>query len=131
MLKLLGVLFFISFVFYIELSACEGDCLSCHPKLLDKNGKMDTNHQILSKCKNCHTKKSLSKIDMGTDSCGQDCWQCHDIKKVQKTGIEEHKHLDKCIKCHISIDKNREIFKIGKNNFHKKEFLVNLIEKYN
>lgn len=112
-------------------SACSGDCVVCHPKLIKKNGKMDADHQILTQCKNCHidgTKieiidKNASEITLSNirivkykednlsantshTECGDDCWKCHDITKVSRVKIKEHAVLKKCIECHVSIDKN-------------------------
>jgi len=95
----------ILFISNISLSACEGDCVMCHPKLIKKDGKMDKDHAILVKCKVCHTQEEMEKIDMGS-GCGQDCWDCHDIKKVTASKVKEHNNLQKCIDCHVTLDKN-------------------------
>ena len=110
----------------VFLYACESDCIKCHPKLVGKNGAMDSNHKILTTCIKCHTKKSMEKVNMGITSCGEDCWKCHDIKKVSKINIKEHKSLNKCIKCHLSKDKN--IFHFEKDNKFQNENLINIIE---
>ena len=91
-------LMFLSF----KLFGCDANCLACHPNL-EKNGKLDANHQILRSCTNCHVQEE-GKEDHG--ACGVDCWQCHDITKVNKVPVKEHKVLPKCIKCHESIDKS-------------------------
>jgi hypothetical protein len=104
MLKIILVLFA-----YVYLQACESNCVVCHPSLVKKDGKMDSNHAVLTTCVKCHTKKSLEKVDMGLKSCGEDCWKCHDIKKVSQVDIKEHKSLNKCIKCHTS--RGKDIFK--------------------
>lgn len=91
----------------IALYACESNCIACHPKLIEKNGRMDNNHKILRTCIKCHTKKQMKKVNMGITSCGEDCWKCHDIKKVAKANIKEHKALNKCIKCHTN---NKKVF---------------------
>ncbi len=95
----------ILFISNISLSACEGDCVMCHPKLIKKDGKMDKDHAILVTCKTCHTQEEMEKIDMGS-GCGQDCWDCHDIKKVTASKVKEHNNLQKCIDCHVTLDKN-------------------------
>ncbi len=95
----------ILFISNINLSACEGDCVMCHPKLIKKNGKMDKDHAILVSCKVCHTQEEMEKIDMGS-GCGQDCWDCHDIKKVTASKVKQHNGLQKCIDCHLTLDKN-------------------------
>ncbi len=110
---------------------CSGDCILCHPKLIKKDGKMDADHQVLGRCKVCHQDRTRIEIIDNTVSelnrsnirlvkydennisantahteCGSDCWQCHDITKVSHIPIREHKVLNRCIECHVSIDKN-------------------------
>ena len=100
------LLFVIAFTFStVNLQACEGDCVVCHPKLVQENGKLDKDHEILITCKTCHTQEEMEKIDMG-NGCGQDCWDCHDIKKVTASNVPEHQGLQKCIDCHVTIDKS-------------------------
>ena len=91
-------------VFNMSLNACEGDCVVCHPKLVKEDGKLDKDHEVLVTCKTCHTQEEMEKIDMGS-GCGQDCWDCHDIKKVTASNVAEHRGLQKCIDCHVTIDK--------------------------
>jgi len=93
------------FVFNSYLHACEGDCVVCHPKLVKEDGKLDKDHAVLVTCKTCHTQEEMEKIDMGS-GCGKDCWDCHDIKKVTASNVKEHKGLQKCIDCHITLNKN-------------------------
>ena len=100
------VVFLLFVMFLVVLYACESNCVACHPKLIKKNGQMDSDHKILTTCIKCHTKKSMQKVDMGVTSCGEDCWKCHNIKKVAKVNIKEHKALNKCIKCHTKNIKN-------------------------
>ena len=126
-------LIFISlFCFFLleNVTACSGDCVACHPKLIKKDGKMDKKHEVLERCKTCHMDdskieiidKNVSEINSSNikifknegnstantnhTECGSDCWQCHDIIKVSSINIAEHKVLKKCIECHITIDKN-------------------------
>lgn len=111
----------------VDLFACSGDCIKCHP-VLTKNNGFDQDHKILNSCKQCHidgtqiaTQKDplkpfiiTKKKDRAKEShveCGADCWQCHDIKKVALVDIQEHKELPKCIKCHTTLDK--QLFSIG------------------
>ncbi len=101
--------------------ACDGDCIKCHPNLV-KSGLLDKDHQILSKCINCH-KISSNDLDRMGSLCGQDCWECHNIKKVMTIKNEEHLALDSCIECHKKLE-TKESF-IQQNNslnnlFHKK-----------
>jgi len=92
-------------LFNTTLNACEGDCVVCHPKLVQADGKLDKDHAVLVSCKTCHTQEEMEKIDMG-NGCGQDCWDCHDIKKVTASNVKEHRGLQKCIDCHITLNKN-------------------------
>jgi len=130
-LKFISFILLLSGFFLADLNACSGDCVTCHPKLLQKNNKLDEDHRILNLCKNCHIDGTkiemvehnstypldyrIVKVDdlnKSTHSaCGSDCWQCHDIEKVGKIDIPEHKALPKCIKCHIKIKK--EVLKLG------------------
>lgn len=92
------------------LFSCTGDCTSCHPKL---DVESDARHTILKNCINCHNQETLKDVDMGP-ACGQDCWVCHDAKKVAQVDILEHKNLNACISCHSSLDnKDADYFKIG------------------
>jgi len=93
------------FIFNIYAQACEGDCVVCHPNLVKEDGKLDKEHEILVSCKVCHTQEEMEKIDMGS-GCGQDCWDCHDINKVTASNVEQHRGLQKCIDCHLTIDKS-------------------------
>jgi len=95
---------FTMFIFNAYAQACEGDCVVCHPNLVQEDGKLDKEHEILVTCKVCHTQEDMEKIDMGS-GCGQDCWDCHDIKKVTASKVKEHNGLQKCIDCHVTIDK--------------------------
>jgi len=95
----------ILFLFNMYAQACEGDCVVCHPNLVKEDGKLDKDHAILVTCKTCHTQEEMEKIDMGS-GCGQDCWDCHDIKKVTASNVEQHRGLQECIDCHVTIDKN-------------------------
>jgi hypothetical protein len=100
-------LFLVAMIFIVTINgqACEGDCVVCHPNLVKENGKLDKDHEILVTCKTCHTQEEMEKIDMGS-GCGQDCWDCHDIKKVTASKVKEHNGLQTCIDCHLTIDKN-------------------------
>ena len=100
------ILLFMAVVLYgTILSACEGDCVLCHPKLTELEGDLVKEHAVLSTCKTCHTQEEMEKIDMG-NGCGDDCWDCHDINKVTASNVPQHKGLQKCIDCHVSINKN-------------------------
>lgn len=89
--KLLLIIMLISTL----LLSCESDCTKCHIKL---DLKMNE-HQELENCKTCHTKESLSNVNMGDSACGADCFQCHNIKKLVETN-KDHKVLNTCTNCH-------------------------------
>ncbi len=72
-------------------NSCDGDCFSCHPKLLEK---LDNEHQPMLLCKECHTK------NIGSAECGADCFQCHKVESISRN-IPEHIHIDKCRECHL------------------------------
>lgn len=93
--------------------ACEANCVACHPSL-EKNGLMDSDHQILRNCVNCHTAK---EDEVSHDACGADCWSCHDVQKISHMDVPEHRVLSKCIACHVSLDKELFNFKENKNIF--------------
>ncbi len=111
------------FIYFIlittTLFACSGDCMKCHPKLL-KNGKLDKNHEILSKCINCHKINSNDLERMGS-LCGQDCWDCHSVEKVTSIKNKEHLSLNGCIECHKKLKKYK-IFKKDSINLKKQLF---------
>lgn len=93
---------FISFSF-----ACSGDCISCHPNLV-KEGKLDSDHQILKECITCHKVTSDDLNKMGS-LCGQDCWDCHSVEKTQKVVNPSHSSLSLCIDCHKKLNKEEFI----------------------
>ncbi|PID47180.1 MAG: hypothetical protein CR967_05360 [Proteobacteria bacterium] len=98
-------IFALVILFATLIFACSGDCVSCHSKLLDKNGKMTTGHEKLVSCKSCHNEKSMENINMGEASCGQDCWECHSMKKVSQSGVKAHEILAECEQCHKNPSK--------------------------
>jgi len=93
------------FLMNSTLVACEGDCVLCHPKLTELKDDLAKEHEVLVTCKTCHTQEEMEKIDMG-NGCGDDCWDCHDINKVVKSNVVQHQGLQKCIDCHVAINKN-------------------------
>lgn len=93
-MKILVALFAICAVAF----ACSGDCASCHFSIDYK----DERHKIMLDCKICHSDSRLNS-QMKIASCGQDCFECHDINAINKTNIKEHIALNTCISCHIKI----------------------------
>jgi len=107
----------------INVYACEGDCVKCHPILL-KNSKIDNTHKILKNCKTCHSITTNDLGNMGA-SCGQDCWDCHNVREVMSITnnkgnvINEHAALNRCITCHVKLESNTS------------SYLINILKKTN
>jgi hypothetical protein len=81
------------------LFACNGDCFSCHPQLLEN---LDSNHKPMLSCKNCH-------LGGGVAACGADCFECHKIENISFE-IVEHRVIESCRECHmkgLNIFQNR------------------------
>lgn len=95
------------------LLACDGDCMKCHPSLLE-SGSLDSNHKIMRECINCHQVSNEDLSRMGS-LCGQDCWQCHNVDDVMKIKNKEHLALEKCISCHKKLDKS-DLMELDKSN---------------
>lgn len=99
------------FVFFFLISvqfgfACSGDCASCHYQIDYKN---DSRHSPMLECKTCHTDEKMAQINMG-DTCGQDCFACHDSKKLNNPALaSSHSMIKNCISCHQNIQKNSEM----------------------
>jgi hypothetical protein len=72
---------------------CGSNCYVCHYRVPN-----DSNHRVIKSCVKCHSNHS----DKGMGSCGQDCFQCHDYKKVMKLS-KEHRVLKKCVACHSKL----------------------------
>lgn len=91
-------IFYLIFLFSSWIFACSGDCTACHSSI-DYN---DNIHNIMLSCKNCHTQENLAKMQM-QESCGQDCFSCHNMAKINKINLKEHSALNACIECHKSL----------------------------
>ncbi|MCE3036851.1 hypothetical protein LW135_03275 [Helicobacter sp. faydin-H20] len=107
-------------LFCFKLFSCSGDCASCHYKIDYQN---DTRHSAMLKCKTCHTPEKMAGINMG-DTCGQDCFACHDAKKLQNQELKaSHNMISSCINCHVNLSEdtlNKSIFlqeKVHQNFF--------------
>lgn len=92
------ILFFIMLLM-VATFACSGDCASCHFSIDYK----DKRHKVMLDCKSCHTDAKLAKTPMDS-SCGQDCFSCHSIKKINAVDNAEHRALSTCISCHTSLN---------------------------
>jgi hypothetical protein len=91
-------------LFPLFLWACEGDCMVCHPGLKRLEGKTAAEHAVLRSCKTCH-KKAMRESN-ATAECGRDCWECHDIRRVRSMDVAAHKGLNRCIECHLTLDRD-------------------------
>ncbi|MCX2716172.1 hypothetical protein OQH61_00255 [Helicobacter sp. MIT 21-1697] len=100
-------------IIILDVWACTGDCKSCHQNLDYKN---DIRHRPMLECKTCHTDEKMAQIDMG--SCGEDCFSCHDAKKIQSPSLaKEHRAINACIQCHTQLSTSP--LNAGENVFQK------------
>ena len=82
--------------------ACTGDCASCHQNL---DYQKDKRHSAMLECKACHTQEKMKDIKMG-NTCGSDCFECHDVKRLQKGALKSsHAVIADCISCHKDLSK--------------------------
>jgi hypothetical protein len=94
-LRLLALtLAFLALLVNAPVFACGSNCYLCH------RVPNDSDHKVIKSCVKCHSKHS----DKGLGSCGQDCFQCHDYRKVMKLS-KEHRVLKKCVSCHTKLKK--------------------------
>lgn len=103
------IIILICFFSSIYAFGCEANCAVCHPSIVDKQGNYTKGHEGLKTCVTCHTPEELSKIDMGEEACGQDCYECHDKNKIVNSGVKEHEILVSCDECHMA---KKEILEI-------------------
>ncbi len=73
---------------------CSGDCLKCHPVL--KKSIDEPRHLVIKWCVECHKDSST-----GVDTCGQDCFECHDKKRLAASKLPEHRAIKACARCHM------------------------------
>ena len=92
-----AVLFLLSAGLYYTLSACTGDCLTCHPKL-EPTIETDARHKPMLTCIKCHGVKPDAMAE-----CGSECFACHPVEKVESVGVEEHKVIRGCRDCHVKL----------------------------
>jgi hypothetical protein len=83
-------------IFAYTLSACTGDCLTCHPKLV-KNIQTDLRHKPMLTFINCHSADPNKMAD-----CGSDCFACHPMEKINN-GVKEHEVIQGCRDCHVKM----------------------------
>lgn len=101
------------------LSACTGDCLTCHPNLVSTIEE-DERHKPMMTCINCHSADPNSMAD-----CGSDCFACHPMSKINGLGVKEHEVIQGCRDCHVAL--KQELYGIPeKNQSTLKDTLFNL-----
>jgi hypothetical protein len=83
--------------FIYGLSACTGDCLTCHPKLVPTI-EQDPRHKPMLTCIKCHSADPNAMAE-----CGSECFECHPVDKIEKVNVEEHKVIRGCRDCHVKI----------------------------
>ena len=106
-------------IFTLEIFACTGDCLTCHPNLVPTIEE-DKRHKPMLTCINCHSPKPNAMAD-----CGSDCFSCHPISKINGLGIKEHEVIQECRDCHVKM--KEELFGIPtKGQSSLKEMLFQL-----
>lgn len=82
-------------VFTISLFACTGDCMTCHPKLVETINE-DLRHKPMLTCIKCHSADPNKMAD-----CGADCFACHPMSKINNPNVKEHDVIQKCRDCHV------------------------------
>ncbi len=80
--------------------ACSGDCIKCHPVL--KKSIDEPHHKVIKRCIECHKNSST-----GVSTCGQDCFECHDKKRLANSPLPEHRAVAGCARCHLG---KKELF---------------------
>jgi hypothetical protein len=113
-------LFLLTFFLITSFSyACSGDCLSCHPALA-KNILSDERHSPMLTCKACHMNE-----EAGMSECGKDCFECHDIAKIDKT-VKEHDVIESCRECHMKMPIDLQMVpQSSQNSTPMVDFLLN------
>lgn len=89
------ILFILALV--LNIYACTGDCLSCHPNLA-LTIEEDERHKPMLTCINCHSPDANKMAD-----CGADCFSCHPMSKINDLGIKEHRVIQGCRDCHVKL----------------------------
>ena len=102
------VLLFLSGFFYV-LTACTGDCLTCHPKLVPTI-ETDSRHKPMLTCIKCHGADPNAMAE-----CGSECFACHPVEKIEKANVEEHKVIRGCRDCHVKIKEMVSDISVPKN----------------
>lgn len=77
------------------LFACNGDCMSCHPKLMD-GIDTDERHKPMLGCIKCHSPNPEKMAQ-----CGNDCFACHSMVKIYEADVDEHDVIQGCRDCHV------------------------------
>lgn len=79
------------------LFACTGDCLTCHPKLMETIHE-DPRHKPMLGCIDCHSANPDAMAE-----CGSDCFGCHPVEKIEKVGVKQHRVIRECRDCHMEM----------------------------
>ncbi len=110
-------------LFNLSLFACTGDCLTCHPALVPTINE-DLRHKPMLTCIKCHSANPNSMAE-----CGNDCFACHSMEKINKPNVREHDVIQGCRDCHVG--QVEEMLSLPQSNgFNSgtqplKEFLLN------
>jgi hypothetical protein len=54
-------------------------------------------------CIKCHSAEPNSMAE-----CGDDCFSCHPMAKINKANVREHDVIQSCVDCHVGA--NEKIF---------------------
>jgi hypothetical protein len=56
----------------------------------------DERHKPMLTCINCHSADPNSMAE-----CGDDCFSCHPMSKINDANVREHDVIQKCRDCHV------------------------------
>jgi hypothetical protein len=115
------IVLFIVFI-SLQIMACTGDCLTCHPNLVPTINE-DARHKPMLTCIECHSANPNSMAE-----CGSDCFACHSLKKINAAGVKEHDVIAGCRDCHVgAVEKMFDIStQLGQSRSESlKDFLQN------
>lgn len=87
----------LAFFLFSPLSACSGDCMTCHPALL-KTIDTDSRHTMMKTCIRCHSANPEKMAE-----CGSDCFACHPVAKIEASRVAEHQVIRECRDCHMKL----------------------------
>jgi len=105
----------------INLLACTGDCLTCHPALLPTI-KEDSRHKAMLTCINCHSANPSSMAE-----CGSDCFECHSMAKINKPNVREHDVIQECRDCHMKMSDDLKSLNLNPTQSYTQEPLKDVL----